>query len=157
VLVDGAAGVPFHVGWPVFQAVRLVNVWLPPGLRTGLLPVELWKDGRRVAEAATVRVIRGGPVAPRIVSITDGFNLTQHNASGSGILKIRVEEMRAPDSLDFAIGDLAVERLEMQCIDPRARRYEVNLRLPAGLPAGRHTLQVRVEGWQLPAEIDTLA
>jgi hypothetical protein len=154
--IDGAPAEPFFIGWPIAEGVRQVNVWLPKGVRTGLLPVELRMNGARLCAPGTVRVIPAGPQVPRIVSITDGVNLVQKNASSSGILKVQLEEVGAPESLTASVGDKPVERLEIKCIDPRAPRHEVNLRLPEGLAPGHHQLLIRVGRWRLPAQIDVL-
>ncbi|HYL73874.1 MAG TPA: methyltransferase domain-containing protein [Bryobacteraceae bacterium] len=154
--IDGATAEPFFIGWPIAEGIRQVNVWLPKGVRTGLLPVELQMNGTRLCAPGTVRVIPAGPQVPRIVSITDGVNLVQKNASSSGILKVQLEEVGAPESLTATIADQPVERLEIKCIDPRAPRHEVNLRLPEGLAPGHYRLQIRVGHWRLPAEIDVL-
>jgi len=122
-----------------------------------LLPVELRLAGVRLCPPGTVRVIPAGPQVPRIISITDGVNLVQANASSSGILKIQPEEVGAPESLTATIGDRPVERLEIKCIDPRAPRHEINLRLPEGLQPGHYRLLIRAGRWRLPAEIDILA
>jgi hypothetical protein len=102
-----------------------------------------------------VRVIPAAPPVPRIVSITDGVNLVRKNASTTGLLKVQLEEISAPESISARIGDRMVERLEYLCVDPRAPRYEVNFRLPQGLPEGPNRLEIRVgERRLLPASID---
>jgi ubiquinone/menaquinone biosynthesis C-methylase UbiE len=154
VLVEGAPADPYYVGWPIAEGVRQVNAWLPAEIRTGLLPVEVRMHGRRVGTPGTVRIIPAGPLIPRIVSVTDGFNLVEKNISSSGVLKIQIEEVSSPESLSVTISGRPVAWLEIKCTDPRAPRFEVNLGLPEALAPGRHLLQVRTGRWQLPAEID---
>ncbi len=154
VLVEGAPADPFYAGRPIAEGVRQVNAWLPPGIRTGLLPVEVRMHGQRICPPGTVRIIPAGPLIPRIVSVTDGFNLVEKNLSSSGVLKIQMEEVSSPESLSVTIGDRAVAWLEIKCTDPRAPRHEVNLKLPEGLAPGRHILHVHTGRWQLPAEIE---
>jgi ubiquinone/menaquinone biosynthesis C-methylase UbiE len=155
--INGKPAEPFFIGWPIAEAIRQVNVWLPKGIRTGLLPVELRVHGVPLCAPGTVRVIPAGPQVPRIVSISDGVNLVQQNASSSGILKVQIEEVGAPESLTAFVEDQPLERLEIKCIDPRAPRHEVNLRLPEGIAPGHYRLLLRVGRWRLPAEIDILA
>ena len=155
--IDGKQAVPFFIGWPIAEGVRQVNVWMPPGARTGLLPVELRMNGVKLCAPGTVRVIPAGPQVPRIVSVTDGVNLVQKNASSSGILKVQLEEVGSPESLTATIGDHPVESLEVKCIDPRAPRHEANLLLPKDLAPGHYRMVVRSGRWRLPAEIDILA
>lgn len=155
--IDRKPAEPFFIGWPIAEGIRQVNVWLPEGIRTGLLPVELRVNRVRLCAPGTVRVIPAGPQVPRIVSVSDGVNLVQKNASSSGILKVQIEEVGAPESLAAFIEDRPLERLEIKCIDPRAPRHEVNLRLPKGLAPGHYQLLLRLGRWRLPAEIDILA
>ncbi len=154
VLVEGAPADPYYIGWPIAEGVRQVNAWLPEGMRTGLLPVELRLNGERLSAPGTVRVIPAGPLVPRIISITDGFNLLEKSASSSGILKIQLEEVPSPDSLAITISDRPVDWLEIKCIDPRAPRHELNLRIPEGLRPGCHRLVIQTGRWQIPADIE---
>jgi len=154
VLVEGAPADPYFIGWPIAEGVRQVNAWLPRGMRTGLLPVELRLNGERLCAPGTVRVIPAGPLVPRIISITDGFNLLEKSASSSGILKIQMEEVPSPDSLAITISGRPVDWLEIKCIDPRAPRHELNLRIPEGLGPGRHRLVIQTGRWQIPADIE---
>jgi SAM-dependent methyltransferase len=154
VLVEDAPADPYYIGWPIAEGVRQVNAWLPQAMRTGLLPVELRLNGERLCAPGTVRVIPAGPLVPRIISISDGFNLLEKNASSSGILKIQIEEVNSPDSLSITISDRPVDWIEIKCIDPRAPRHELNLRIPDGLAPGRHRLLIRIGRWNLPADID---
>ncbi len=155
VLIDGARGVLFYLGPEGAEGLQQVNAWLPDGVRTGLVPVEIFWNPTPLCPASTVRVIPAGPPIPRIISITDGVNLVQRNSSTTGLLKIQLEEITAPESISGRIGERAIERLEYLCVDPRAPRYEVNFRLPEGLEAGRYSLEIRVGARKLlPAEID---
>jgi len=80
---------------------------------------------------------------PRIVSITDGLNLVQVNRSTTGHLKVQLEEVSEPELVSASVDDRPVSKIEVLCIDPRAPRHEVNLRLPR-LPKGSHVLQLRI-------------
>jgi SAM-dependent methyltransferase len=155
VAIDGAPGILFYIGPPGVEGLQQVNAWLPEGVRTGLVPVEIRWNGARLGEPATVRIIPAGPAVPRIVAITDGVNLVQKNASTTGLLKIQIEEITSPESITAVIDGRPVEQLEFLCVDPRPPRYEVNLRLPNDLPAGRYRLEIQVGRRRLlPAEID---
>jgi SAM-dependent methyltransferase len=155
VAIDGAPGILFYIGPPGVEGLQQVNAWLPDGVRTGLVPVEIRHDGARLCEAATVRIIPAGPAVPRIVAITDGVNLVQKNTSTTGLLKIQIEEIMSPESITATIDGRPVERLEFLCVDPRPPRYEVNLRLPDRLPARRYHLEIQVGRHRLlPAQVD---
>jgi len=154
VLVEGAPATPYYIGWPIDDGVRQVNAWLPAGIRTGLLPVEVRMNSERLCPRGIIRIIPAGPLVPRIISITDGFNLVERNATSSGILKIQIEEVAAPESMTATVGDQPVEWLEAKCIDPRVPAYEVNLRVPENVPPGIRRLQFRFGRWVLPADIE---
>ncbi len=144
VLADGEPGVPIYVGPADSKGLQQVNAWLPDGVRTGLIPVQLLADGHPLCPPAMARVIPSGPPVPRIVSITDAVNLVQANTSTSGHLKVQIEEVSAPESISASVDGQPVLKLEFLRIDPRPPRHELNLELPPGLSAGAHTLQIRV-------------
>ena len=155
VMIDGQSSVAFYIGPPGDAGIQQLNAWLPEGARTGLLPVELRLHGNRICPPAIVRVMPAGPMVPRIVSITDGVNLIQKNRSTSGHLKIQLEEVTSPESISATVSLRPIEQLEVLCTDPLPPRYEVNLKLPAGLVAGPHTLEIRIGSRRLlPAPIE---
>jgi ubiquinone/menaquinone biosynthesis C-methylase UbiE len=144
VLADGAAGQVTYVGPLDFGGLQQVNAWLPEGVRTGLLPVELRRDGQPLCPLAIARIIPSGPLVPRIVSITDGVNLVEKNATNTGVLKVQMEEVSSPDSVAATVDDQPVARLDILRTDPRPPRHELNVELPHGLSPGTHILQIRV-------------
>ena len=148
--IDGASGVPSYVSPPLFNGIHQINVWMPEGARTGLLPVELRMNGEPLCPPALARVVPAGPVVPRIVSITDAINLVAKSRCLSGVLKVQIEEVSAPESLEATLGNHPLRRLAITCIDRRAPRYEFDLRLPENMPASRYALKVRVGRRQLP-------
>ena len=154
VLADGAPGVGIYIGPPDSAGLQQVNAWLPEGVRTGLVPVELRADGQPLCPPAIARIIPSGPLVPRIISITDGINLVLENATSTGLLKVQLEEISAPDSVTATVDNLPVARLVILCTGQRPPRYELNLELPKGLPPGSHALQIRVGPRRLlPANI----
>jgi len=154
VLVEGAPASPYYIGWPIDNEVRQVNAWLPAGIRTGLLPVEVKMHGERLCEPGIIRIIPAGPLVPRIISISDGFNLVERNATSSGILKVQIEEVASPQSITATVHGQPVDWLETKCIDPRVPTYEVNLRVPESVPAGIRRLELRFGHWRIPADIE---
>jgi ubiquinone/menaquinone biosynthesis C-methylase UbiE len=154
VLANGEPGVPIFVGPADTEGLQQVNAWLPDGVRTGLVPVELLAHGERLCPPVFARIVPAGPLVPRIVSVTDGVNLVQQNRSSSGLLKIQLEEIASPDSVSATIDDQPVANLAILRTDPRTPRYEVNLELPKGLAAGQHKLRVRVGSYRIiPADV----
>jgi ubiquinone/menaquinone biosynthesis C-methylase UbiE len=144
VLADGEVAEAIYIGPPDFGGLRQVNAWLPDGTRTGLVPVELRANGQALCPPAIARIIPAGPLVPRLISITDGVNLVDKNATRTGLLKIQLEEVGSSDLIDAAIDGQQVARLDILRTDPRPPRYELNVELPRGLAAGLHVLQIRV-------------
>jgi SAM-dependent methyltransferase len=154
VLADGVPGVGIYIGPPDSTGLQQVNAWLPEGVRTGLVPVELRANGQLLCPPAIARIIPSGPLVPRIISITDGINLVLENATSTGLLKIQLEELSSPDSVTATVDNLPVPHLGILCTGQRPPRYELNLELPKGLPTGPHTLQIRIGPRRLlPANI----
>ena len=152
VAVDGALGTVTYIG-PSDKAQQ-VNVRLPAGIRTGLVPVEVRWNGKSLAEPAVARLIPPGPLTPRIASVTDGVNLSLPNQSTTGSLKLQLAEISSPENVRAMVGGQVVEKLDIACVDPILPRYEVNLMLPRDLPPGTHRLDVWVGPRRLlPVEI----
>src|SRR5579863_9116420 len=144
VLADGEAGVPVYVGPANSEGLGQVNAWLPDRIRTGLVPVELRANGKPLCPPAIARIIPSGPLVPRIVSVTDGVNLVQHNATTTGLLKVQLEEVSWPDSVTATVDSQPARQLGILRTDPRPPRHELNLELPKDLPPGAHTLQIHI-------------
>jgi SAM-dependent methyltransferase len=144
VLVDGEPGTPVYVGPLNSSGQQQVNAWLPDGVRSGLVPVELLMNGHPLCPPAIARIVPSGPLVPRIVSVTDGVNLVLQNATNTRLVKVQLEEVSSPDSVTATVDDQPVARLDILRTDPRTPRHELNLELPRGLSAGPHALQIHV-------------
>ena len=138
------AGVPIYVGAADSEGMQQVNAWLPDRIRTGLVPIKLRADGKPLCPPAIARVIPSGPLVPRIVSVTDGVNLVQQNATSTGLLKIHLEEVSSPDSVIATVDSQPAHQLGMLRTDPRPPRHELNVELPKDLSPGDHTLEVHI-------------
>lgn len=144
IVIDGVATTAFYIGARGADGLQQINAWLSPGLRTGLLPVELRCAGRILCEPGILRIIPAGPIVPRIVSVTDAINLVDQNRTTSGHIKVQIEEIAAPGSIRASIDDQPVAALDILETDPRPPRYELNLELPKNTPPGPHTMEIRV-------------
>ena len=155
VRIDGRTGVLTFVGPQETDNLQQVNVILPDGTRTGLLPVEIFVNGMRLCAPAVARVIPAGPLVPRIDSITDGINLIEENRSTTGSLKVQIEEVLHPELITATVANRPVRNLEYMLTDPVPYRYDVNFLLPEGLPPGSYTLQLKIGARALlPREIE---
>ena len=143
ILIEGAPGVPSYIGPADAQGLQQVNAWLPEDVRTGLVPVELRANGKSLCPVAMARVVPAGPLVPRLVSVTDGVNLVLKNATNTGLVKVQIEEVVAPDSISATIDDQPVP-VAIFRIDPRPPRHQIDIEMPKDIAPGPHTLQIRV-------------
>ena len=154
--IDGQPTAPSYVRRRPAAGSAQVNVFLPPGTRTGAVPARLLLDGQPLTEPIALRVTPAAPLVPRLVSVSDGVNLLSSASIESRALKVSVEEAPYADAdgvrRDFEARldetPLAIE--DVFCVDPLARRFEINLRVPADLPGGPYNLFCRLGSRRLP-------
>ncbi len=156
VRVEGEPAAPCFIGKHVWNGPTQVNFYLPPGVRSGVLPVRLELRGKPVCEAAPMRVVEPGPMVPKLLSVSDGVNLLSRMWIESRSVKIQIEEVglesaaAVRQALRAEIGGRAIGDLDVFCVDPLPQRYEVNLRIPAEVEAGRHELAVSLGRRRFP-------
>jgi SAM-dependent methyltransferase len=139
---DGIAGTPCYLGPPEWDGIVQLNVFLPRGVRCGVVPVELLWLGKPLCPTVWLRVIPPGPVAPRVCSVTDGTNLLAGARVESGSLKLTLEDLSDAATLRASLDGQALEGLEWFQTDALAGRFEFNLRLPADVTPGSHQLEL---------------
>ena len=140
-LVDGRPAVGVYVG-PRVNGLTQFNVLLPPGTRTGLVPVELTWMGHPLCEKAWMRVIAPGPSVPRVQAVTDGTNLLSLRRIERGSVKVQMEEVTQPESFRATIDGEPVRATELFCTDPRNQRWDISFLLPEDTAPGAHNLQI---------------
>ena len=156
VVMDGRPVAPSFIGKHAWNNPTQVNAYLPPGVRSGMLPVELVMDGVTVSNRASMRVFAGGPLAPRVVAATDAVNLLSNLAIESRAVKLRVEEVNLESEDDIraaisaAIDGWSVRDIEIFCLDPLPRLYQIDLAVPPEVPAGSRELKLRIGAKQFP-------
>jgi SAM-dependent methyltransferase len=141
--VDGVAGVACYVGPPV-NGLSQFNVFLPAGVRTGLVPVRVAWQGQRLCADAMIRVIPAGPAVPRLVSVSDGVNLLSNQRIESGMVKATIDEVESISTFRATVDGLPVRNVETFRTDPVASRYEVNFELPNNLDGSGHVLEIHL-------------
>jgi SAM-dependent methyltransferase len=139
VAVDGLPARPEYIGVPANDGVQQVNVRLPEGIRTGVVPVEAAWLGQPLC-AAWVRIIPPGPAVARLTTVTDGVNLLLDHRTASGSIKVTMVEVPSADEFRATVDGMAVLETDSFCADPMVRRYEFNFRLPPGVGPGAHQL-----------------
>lgn len=144
VAIDSRNGTLVFVGPLDTNGLQQLNVMLPKGTRTGLVPVELRYQGAALCQPAYVRVVPAGPLVPRVVAVTDGIHLIEENRTRTGIVKVQLQEVQQSDSIAAEIDGLPVKNLEVFRTDPLYLGHEVNFQIPDGLAPGPHELRVRV-------------
>ena len=73
----------------------------------------------------------------------------------SGVIKVTIEEMGAPESFQAWIGGEPVRNIDAFCADPLPPRYEINFHLPEKHAAGPAQLSMQLGGRQLaPVDIE---
>ena len=144
VRVDGRQAPVTYIGPPLWDGVVQVNVSLPAGLRTGLLPLEAAWMGQPLCAPATLRVIPPAPLVPRLCSLSDGVNLLSGTRISSGLVKVTMEEVLAPELFSATVDSRPVLNPQSFCTDPASRRFEFNFTLPEGLAPGGHQIEVRL-------------
>jgi SAM-dependent methyltransferase len=142
VTADGLACRLIYVGEPEQDGITQVNVALPAGLRTGMVPVEIVWLGQPLAAPAWVRIMPAGPSVPSITTITDGINLLSGTRIVTGSVKITMHEVSDPTPFRVKIDGLEGREVESFCADPMTQRYEFNFRLPQGIAPGPHEVTV---------------
>jgi SAM-dependent methyltransferase len=147
VTADGAACRVVYIGQAekdasARAAITQVNVTLPEGVRTGLVPVEMFWLGEPLADAAWVRIMPAGPGVPRITTITDGVNLLSGTRIVTGSIKVTMHEVADAAPFHARIDGQNAREIESFCADPVTQRYEFNFRLPERMPPGPHEVVV---------------
>jgi SAM-dependent methyltransferase len=141
---DGRSCRPSYIGEPAHDGVTQVNAALPPGLRTGLVPIEVFATGSPLCEPAWMRIIPAGPPVPRVVSITDGVNLLSGSLVASGMVKAVMVEIDRPGDFRASVDGREVGGIETFCVDPLFQRYEFNFPLPPQTEHGRHEVRISI-------------
>jgi ubiquinone/menaquinone biosynthesis C-methylase UbiE len=154
--IDGVVAAPAYIRRKNRVGSGQVNVFLPPGLRTGLLPLRVLLDGRPASNVATLRVIPAAPLIPRLLGVTDGVDLLSDLSIVSRTLKVSLEEvpLDGPDAVKAQfrarLNDRELRDVEAFCVDPLARRYELNVMIPPDMPGGAYNLFCSLGGRRFP-------
>ncbi|MGA3016451.1 MAG: class I SAM-dependent methyltransferase [Bryobacteraceae bacterium] len=156
VTVDGIPGRPEYIGVPGNGSAQQVNVWLPAGTRTGVVPVDVKWLGQTICPTAWVRIMPPGASVPRLTTVTDGVNLLLDHRTASGSVKVTLLEVADPDTLHATVDGRDVLETDSFCVDPVNRCYEFNFRIPSGTGPGPHELRVALgkrEFQPIPIEV----
>ncbi len=148
--IGGLAAAPFYLGPRENDGLRQLNISLPPGIETGLQPVQLTWLGQPLAAPVTLRIVPPGPAVPRVIAVSDAVDLLSGQVIRSGIVKVVIEEVERIEEFEARIDGIHADRLETFLVDPVPRRWEVNIHLPPDLPSGAHKLQMSAGARKFP-------
>ncbi|MDE3198878.1 MAG: methyltransferase domain-containing protein [Acidobacteriota bacterium] len=142
VTMDGIPGAVCFIGPRAGNSLSQVNVFLPRGIRTGMVPVRAEWQGRPLCAGRYMRVIAAGPSVPRLTALSDGVNLLSSQHIESGLMKATIEEVDAIETFRAEIDGVPASDIETFRTDPLCERWEVNFAIPAGIGLGGHVLNV---------------
>ncbi len=142
-LIEGVPGTVCYVG-PAVNRLSQMNVFMPRGVRTGLVPVRINWRGEPLCPDATIRIIKAGPVVPRLISICDGINLLSTHRVACGYMKATIEEAESIRTFSATVDNVPVIEWDTFQTDPQLAQYEVNFKLPDEAGAGAHVLEIRM-------------
>jgi SAM-dependent methyltransferase len=149
--IEGEQAAPVFIGPPVFDGLCQVNAHLPAGVRTGLVPVDLFWFGEPLAETVWARVVPPGPAVPRLASLSDCVNLLSGTTITSRSVKLSLEELATPGELEVRVDGARISDLDLFCTDPANQRFEINFTLPDAVVAGAHRVELRLGARVFPA------
>jgi len=140
VRAEGALCRVAYIGEPEADSVTQVNVELPQGVRTGLVPVSIAWAGAALAEDGWVRVIPAPPNVPRITVVSDGVNLLSGTKIVTGSVKVTMVNVEHPEQFAAKVDDAPARDVEWFCADPGIMRYEFNFHIPQTISPGAHNV-----------------
>jgi SAM-dependent methyltransferase len=149
VRMGDAWGQPNYIAAPLAGGEQQINVLLPDGVPTGLVPVQAEWLGLPMGDEATMRVAPQGPMVPRLLSVADATDLLMGTRITRDSVKVTFEELLNPASVDFLVDDEPVGSVITHCADPRRPRYELVFSVSRFAP-GPHTLRIRTGRRELP-------
>lgn len=142
VFVDGAPGHVCYIGPRGRNGFSQINVFLPKGVGTGLLPLRIEWCGERLSEERFVRVIPAGPAVPRLTALTDAINLMSATRIESGLVKASIEEVDNIRGFRATVDGVEVQKIETFRADPLTERWEVNFEVPQSVRRGGRVLEI---------------
>jgi SAM-dependent methyltransferase len=130
------------------NGIRELNVMVPPGTRTGLVPLEVTWRGKPLFAPAIARLVLPTARVPRLCALSDGINLLAPNRIESGFGKLVLEEVADPGRVQIEIDNVAT-RTTALCVNPFRERWEFNFFLPLEIGSGEHRVRVSLGGKQI--------
>ncbi len=140
----GASGTVCYIGPRGANGISQVNVFLPPGTRTGLVPVHVHWHGKPLCADRFAHVMPPGPSVPRLTAVSDAVNLLSAQRIESGLIKATIEEVDQIQTFAATVDGLPATGIETFRTDPLTERWEVNFHVPDEVAPGGHVLEIRL-------------
>jgi SAM-dependent methyltransferase len=140
---DGVEGRICHIGPGGWRGLSQINVFLPKGVRTGLVPLRFEWQGDRLGEEQIVRVIRPGPAVPRLTALSDSVNRGTKKIE-SKLVKVLLEEVDDISGFRASVEGTEVISMETFHADPLTGRWEVNFEIPSSVEPGERTVRIHL-------------
>jgi SAM-dependent methyltransferase len=140
---------PIYIDTPGRDGITQVNVWLPEGIRTGLVPVNVSWLGRPLC-GGWARLVPPPPMIPRVAGITDGINLLSGTRIVTRSVKVVVMETRHSSEFRARVDGVEVAGWRGFCTDASEQRWEFDFPLPESIGAGPHEVRIRLGRRDLP-------
>lgn len=144
VAIGGVSGTVCYIGPRGANGLSQVNVFLPPGTRTGLVRVQVQWYGKPLCANRWAHVMPPGPTVPRLTALSDAVNLLSAQRIESGLIKATIEEVDGIETFAATVDGVPAVDIETFRTDPLTERWEVNFRVPDAIKAGGHVLEVRL-------------
>ena len=129
-----------------------LNAQLPEGMKPGEYVVEL-KAGTELSHGAhSITVVAAPAASPRVLSVTDGINVTSRSRLQTGSAEIIIEDVPDPEEFSFRVADRPLGYLQNVCIDPISWTYSFSGRLDGNTPLG----MTRFAVYRAGVEIDSI-
>ncbi len=129
-----------------------LNARLPEGRNPGEYIVELKAGTEPLQRAHSITVVAAPAASPRLLSVTDGINVTSRCRLQTGGAKITIEDVSEPAEFSFRVANRRLGYLQHECIDPITSTYTFAGRLDNKTPLGINRFTVYRAG----VEIDSI-
>lgn len=129
---------------------RQVNALLPRNFPAGPVRIGAAYRGRPLEQTFELNVVEGDPQPPLIVSVTDAESLGLKHRICSGALKIAIQNVESPETLQAWLGDVPLQLCEVVREDPVTAQYQYSLEVPLSVASGAQVLKTTVDGFPLP-------
>ncbi len=127
-----------------------LNARLPEGLGLGRIALELRREGRALCAPREIELIAPTPLAPRVLSVSDGIAISSRNRTEMGGVKVTIEEVGNPAEVTFEVDGRPAEFLQFERKDPITSTYEFAFHLSPKTRLGQKSIVIRVAGAELP-------